>query len=110
MICVGHVPLLGRSGGSTAYLLTKYSLQNHRNEKHILSAELVRQISAQNATGRHTGQKEHFRHILHVLIVAHQIPFGGPRPAQTIRRIVLPGGAFEQLQAQLVCGIPNGIL
>lgn len=70
-----------RVSPNTAYLLTKYSLQHNRNEKHIFAAKLVRQIAAQNATRRHASQKEHLGHILHVLVVAHQIPFGGPRVA-----------------------------
>lgn len=78
--------------------LTKNRLKYSRCKQHCSSSKFIRQIAADNATGGHTNQKEHFRHILQILTLAHQIPFGCPCITQIIVHIVFPGGAFHQFR------------
>lgn len=72
-------------------ILTEYGLQHSRYEEHGLAAEFVRKITGDDATRCHTQQKKHFGHIFQILLVAHQVPLGGPTVPHVIVDGILPG-------------------
>lgn len=83
--------------------LTEYGLQHGRYEEHCFAAKLVGEVARYDATCCDAQQKEHLGHVLHVLLVADQIPLRGPRVAQIVVRIVLPAAAGNQFATFRCC-------